>query len=305
MPEEQKPTIKKSHWRELADLLGLEPEPETEVETEEAAPVPDEEEMAAIPTASVEARLPAEVIEEVTVDEYVVDEPEAPTSESDFEERGEAYSIADEDDVRIEDLDELSPEVGTVAEEEKPLPGEARRRRGRRSSRRRGRQRKEIPADAAAESGSGEESAHDEMSVPVEPGSAESLREGQADIVIQELPEGEETTAEEGPGPAKEVDKDGKPRRRRGRRRKRKGHEASEAGEKPRARRDSRVRSAVEEGERNEPALDEDEELREEPLVAENLTDYDIMDDAEAEDFSDWTVPSWNDLIASLYRPDR
>jgi len=28
-------------------------------------------------------------------------------------------------------------------------------------------------------------------------------------------------------------------------------------------------------------------------------------DDEPEEDFSDWNVPSWNDLIASLYRPDR
>jgi hypothetical protein len=30
-----------------------------------------------------------------------------------------------------------------------------------------------------------------------------------------------------------------------------------------------------------------------------------VEDDEPEEDFSDWNVPSWNDLIASLYRPDR
>jgi hypothetical protein len=28
-------------------------------------------------------------------------------------------------------------------------------------------------------------------------------------------------------------------------------------------------------------------------------------DDEPEEDFSDWNVPSWNELIAALYRPDR
>lgn len=31
----------------------------------------------------------------------------------------------------------------------------------------------------------------------------------------------------------------------------------------------------------------------------------DIIDDAEAIDFSDWNVPSWQEIISSLYRPDR
>ncbi len=31
----------------------------------------------------------------------------------------------------------------------------------------------------------------------------------------------------------------------------------------------------------------------------------DADDDEPEEDFSDWNVPSWNDLIAALYRPDR
>jgi hypothetical protein len=58
-----------------------------------------------------------------------------------------------------------------------------------------------------------------------------------------------------------------------------------------------------------EAAIEEaDSELRDEELEQE--LEYArpapaAEDDEPEEDFSDWNVPSWNDLIASLYRPDR
>jgi hypothetical protein len=37
---------------------------------------------------------------------------------------------------------------------------------------------------------------------------------------------------------------------------------------------------------------------------AEQPTGSDEEDDAETDDFSNWSVPSWNELIASLHRPE-
>lgn len=62
-----------------------------------------------------------------------------------------------------------------------------------------------------------------------------------------------------------------------------------------------------------EPALEYDDELREEEVVEdEEREEVEAAAPREGEeeldemdDLSDWNVPSWNDLIASLYRPDR
>jgi hypothetical protein len=48
---------------------------------------------------------------------------------------------------------------------------------------------------------------------------------------------------------------------------------------------------------------DEDDDDGEDEVPAAPRSDD--GDDEPEEDFSDWTVPSWNDLIAGLYRPDR
>ena len=40
-------------------------------------------------------------------------------------------------------------------------------------------------------------------------------------------------------------------------------------------------------------------------VPCETITADPEEDDSEAEDVSEWEVPSWNDLIAGLYRPDR
>ena len=59
-----------------------------------------------------------------------------------------------------------------------------------------------------------------------------------------------------------------------------------------------------------EPTLAEtDDEPSEDDVVDEDVEHIRPAaaqeDDEPEEDFSDWNVPSWNDLIASLYRPDR
>lgn len=70
--------------------------------------------------------------------------------------------------------------------------------------------------------------------------------------------------------------------------------------ERPRRRGRGRPRSApvVAESEPIEP--DETDELPDEPAPPRYADD-----DEPVETFSNWTVPSWNELIASLYRPER
>ena len=51
------------------------------------------------------------------------------------------------------------------------------------------------------------------------------------------------------------------------------------------------------------PVEVEDADL-DEPAIDEPATDRDFGDD-EPTDFSEWNVPSWQELIASLYRPER
>ena len=55
-----------------------------------------------------------------------------------------------------------------------------------------------------------------------------------------------------------------------------------------------------------EPVEAEDEDEDEEQEVEVAAVNEDEDDDGEEPDtLSDWNVPSWNELIASLYRPDR
>jgi len=71
--------------------------------------------------------------------------------------------------------------------------------------------------------------------------------------------------------------------------------DGTEESEKPRRR---RRRSRRKKGEA--PVAAEGEEPAAEPTL---VADED--DDSTAELVKDWNLPSWNDLIASLYRPDR
>jgi hypothetical protein len=95
-------------------------------------------------------------------------------------------------------------------------------------------------------------------------------------------------------------------RRRRGRRR----HDEDQVGAPPRdreeRRRDDRPQSDQRERREETTALDraDAEDLGEPEVVAEGgRPRADVTDDDT--DFSDWNVPSWQELIASLYRPDR
>ncbi|MBI3823522.1 MAG: hypothetical protein HY289_12705 [Planctomycetes bacterium] len=178
--------------------------------------------------------------------------------------------------------------------------------------------------------------APDDATIPMAPeepsGDWEAEFEEDTDSTpLDESPEADAPAAqavEEGPGqPAGAAGEDDKPRR--GRRRRRRGRRRggdrddegrqearppapAPAGHKPReghgdprderGRRPPRPRDDAAPPRRPQPPVPSDDELTEvehEPAPARpRLTESDT-------DFSDWNVPSWQDLIAALYRPDR
>jgi ribonuclease E len=126
----------------------------------------------------------------------------------------------------------------------------------------------------------------------------------------------------EGGSPVSEEDKPrrGRRRRRRGRRGGREGEERPpQAGEPRRDDREPRRQPEPEPRERGRGDRRRDEEPRRgapprqerrEPVPVEADDDTPskpapAMDAHDDTDFSNWNVPSWQDLIASLYRPDR
>jgi ribonuclease E len=106
---------------------------------------------------------------------------------------------------------------------------------------------------------------------------------GEADIEPSAA-KGDDDEEPEGP------DGEDRRKRRRRRRRRRPDEEPAEEASKP-------ASSAPDDLEE----LEEVDIERDEPLPVAHADD----DDEPEEDFSDWNVPSWNELIASLYRPDR
>jgi hypothetical protein len=63
----------------------------------------------------------------------------------------------------------------------------------------------------------------------------------------------------------------------------------------------SRSRKAVAEEEMSEPAEETEEQQEEEPAPQPAA----VEEDEEDDDMSGWSIPSWQELISSLYRPDR
>ena len=82
------------------------------------------------------------------------------------------------------------------------------------------------------------------------------------------------------------------------------GAETSEE-DKPKRRRRGRGRGRDRRGKEDE--VEREETPEEEPVAEEEEEPFAVEeeDDEDATDYSDWSVPSWQDLIASLYRPDR
>jgi hypothetical protein len=141
--------------------------------------------------------------------------------------------------------------------------------------------------------------------------------------------ESDEGVLEEGPGEGEgsgDEDKPRRGRRRRRRGRRRSGDKAEEEGqdrppvkaaEGPRSRPSDtgsdrgpqrrRGRRDDEEAPQRRPAPMQHPEPDEQPAGWEGAAarGHDVELAAEDTDFSDWNVPSWQELISSLYRPDR
>jgi hypothetical protein len=258
------------HWRRLAEELGLPfDEPAPAPVREPSPPVPVRE--PSPPAEPVAAKMPvAEPIDFLEDEEEAVAVSPSALSPAPGLESGEAEA---KNRVRLE------PVAPNAAGDEEGKPRRGRRRRGRgRGERRPG------ADDAAVRPGSSDEPA---------PAVAEELTD--VDIPQAEPPEeGAESEAGDQQGP----------RKRRRRRRRRKPDEAgvSAGAETPLpAGKPAPIQAVAEE-------FDEEEDENEMEDVVENgkpQGGMDADDDEPEEDFSDWNVPSWNDLIASLYRPDR
>jgi hypothetical protein len=237
----------RDHWRELADLLGL--EPERPGGAAKAAP-PQE----AVARVQPEAKFKPEVLAKTAFEERSERRPARPPAmapeppvksaaaliddfEADAESRAESPPSMKDGDAEAEAARER--ETAAVEREGRDWEARADEERPQRGQRRRGRRgRPEAESD-----------------------SAPAVAEGGA------RPEGPELSEEiEEPG-------DADPRGRRGNRR--------------------------------SPEALEEEPVQEEPLEeAETASAAD--DDIDEEDnLSDWSVPSWTELIASLYRPER
>jgi hypothetical protein len=142
-------------------------------------------------------------------------------------------------------------------------------------------------------------------------------------LVVEPEGDAEATEAESGEAAApEEAGEDGKPRRGRRRRRRgrRRGGDKAEAEAAGADKRDERKRPPREEREprRNRGGRRQDDERSRQPApqrrAQAEADEGEAFEHAPASghaplvddtDFSNWKVPSWQDLISSLYRPDR
>lgn len=183
-------------------------------------------------------------------------------------ERGHSPAVAEGDEVAVE-----TP-TRAPAEERPEEPGGGRRRRGRRGARR----------------GRGEDQTAEEASAPVQAGpSSEELPE----VTESNAPLAEEP-AEPPEEPGAGEPSEGEPARGRRRRRSR-GRGRKKPGD---------AEATAESDEGPEPAELADEEPEDEVLLDKPEAGL-VEDEEELDDLSNLSVPSWNELIASLYRPDR
>ncbi len=273
--------IQDERWRELADLLGLPPEKSTTSAKPAPAPAPRTEEPPGPPPVISEAAQPppVEFEEESPRMEPAADAAEASGAdwEADFDSEEEDTAI-DESQPEAASSSESSGDETEVlprpeGDDDKPRRGRRRRRRGRR----RGGEREEGEARPDART--------------------DTRTDTRSDIPSDKRSDTRSDTR----GPTTPAD---------GERRETPDRPARERSPEPRDRREPRQQRG---GRRDE------EERR--PLDAPTHADVeaepdDVFENEEASpapralaledtDFTNWNVPSWQDLIASLYRPDR
>jgi hypothetical protein len=251
MSDDQDRTKQEQHWQELADLLGLPPEPAPELAAPPAmAPKPT-------PVEPVEDRGAEPPARELRLAHEETLEPPASHPESGPEELPPPGVFAE---TELEPWETSSLSQNEEPEEEADVPRpSSRRRRGRRS----GRGSRVAGVQELAESGPGDE-----------------------EVETAQPSDKAETTSEA-------AEEDGSKRGRRGRGRKR------------------HKKTPVLEERAEETPLEDEEDLDAESVDLE--ADLDESAEPEREDeelddvdtLSDWNVPSWTELIESLYRPDR
>ncbi|MCI0381031.1 MAG: hypothetical protein L0215_25895 [Gemmataceae bacterium] len=151
----------------------------------------------------------------------------------------------------------------------------------------------------------------------------EPLEEGFGEAPTTELPAGDDETQDDAPPVSRENEDDRRPRRgrRRGRRRggrddrpprgqaraPREKDESQAPGRQERAEDEKSARGHVRPGpERDdeEEAFDERDERDEPEEIVPAIEEDDDADD-DLSQFANWNLPSWQELISSLYRPDR
>jgi hypothetical protein len=318
MSDEQEKRRLREHWRVVAEELGMEIEPEPEEEetpyeppaaATTPEPEPEEEEVSEErePYAQEVSEQPEPYAEEVS------EEPELPWRSAERDEpEVEAHADVEVSITELGDLpEEARHEAAGEEEEQRPERQRRGRRRGRRG--RRGRDREDRPTERAD---------RPERAPVAERADEEEVVEAAATEVSAAPDEAVET------GRESSREEKGRRRRRRGRGKDRRGRERADAAEAAAPEGDegggaeqSEPREfgewLTEEGEevaaradraeetaRRSADLDADEDQSAEGPGAEtDGDDYDIMD--EEDPYADWNIPSWQELIASLYRPER
>ena len=265
------PKHQDERWNELADLLGLPPEkPAARKDTPIGPMSPRKDEGRPTGRVEPEERQPAPRVEEVAPRPAPAAEETPVQWESEFDDDADTPI----DDAGADAEESMEAEEGAV-DSQAPAEGAApvtagdedKPKRGRRRRRRGRRRGGEDRPEGEKREGEKREG---------------EKREGEAPRAAESRPEKAASPARP-PRPQREQEPDRGGRGRRGGRR--------EEEDPRRSRAPAPVRVA------QEDAFEED---RDEATVTEARPL--AMEDT---DFSDWTVPSWQDLIASLYRPDR
>ncbi len=261
-------------WDSLAEELGLEVKkapPEAIAVPKEPPPVPEPK--APAPVAAVEPEPRVRPSRPMVAPEPIHDELSFGSEPANPPLAKPQLIEAPMDEPNLADSE------GGIAEEAAPAAEEGGpRRRSRRG--RRGSKGKAEPA-AATEVAREETLAEVAASNVAEESSAETAGDDKSDE-----PGDEEETEVAGPGD--------RPKRRR-RRRKKPGER--EAAPSP---------AASEPAQKPVLAKQEADEPEAEKVAPARSAKHTVLDnDDDVDDLSDWTGPSWNELIASLYRPDR
>lgn len=258
----------KDRWRELAELLGLPADQEPAREEPAAQTQPFDSAPPELESAQEEVR---KGDEETLSDLDELGEPFENVEDAEIAEAVESLEQHFLDEEAGVNLDEDAEDMPEEAAEEGRGPATSEEDRPRRKRRRR-RGRKGRGPREGQEAGESTASA-------VEGSSDAEESEEEGDPLALDRPVKEKRTEEE-------------PRR--GRKRRGRGRKPDD--------RDERVEAVRDEEAEYDDELASQEEPEEEEVRAQEADDD---DDNEPDPFKDWNVPSWQELISSLYRPER